>query len=172
MARFLLISRVGHKCLHTEWIATGGIRHFDVFISAYNEEVVIPDGPCVQVEFRRVRKFTGVSKILQERAATVSTYDYAALFDEVLSGSSQMISKLFDICSVRNLKIAQPALTHNSYSSSAGALRQTGLKLRHSSFVIRHSSFVEMMPPVFSQDILQNMRPLFELVFEFGGDLT
>jgi hypothetical protein len=83
-----------------------------------------------------------------------------------------MISKLFDICPVRNLKIAQPALTHNSYSSSAGALRQTALKLRHSSFVIRHSSFVEMMPPVFSQDILQQMRPLFELGFEFCGDLT
>lgn len=165
MARFLLISRAGHKSLHTEWIATGGIRHFDLFLSAYIEEVVIPDGPCVQVEFRRGRKVTGVSEILQERAATISTYDYVALFDEVLSAPSQMISKLFDICPVRNLKIAQPALTHDSYSWSAGALRQTGLKLCH-------ATFVEMMPPVFSHDILQCIRPLFELGFEFGGDLT
>jgi hypothetical protein len=164
MARFLLISRVGPKSRHSEWISSDSARNFDVFLSAYSAEVDIPSGPGIQVEFRAGQKVAGFSEIFQEHAAMISTYDYVALFDDDLSASPQTISELFDICAARNLKIAQPALTHDSYFSYAGVLQQPG-------FELRHMTFVEMMAPVFRRDVLQQVRPLFELGFESGIDL-
>jgi len=38
-------------------------------------------------------------------------------------------------------------------------------------FKLRHMTFIEMMAPVFRRDVLQQVRPLFELGFESGIDL-
>ncbi len=164
MARFLLLSRVGPQSLHSEWIVPNAARNFDVFLSAYSDQIDLPCGPGVLSEYRPGPKVAGLAKILHDHADLISSYGFVALFDDDLSASPETISKLFTVCADRNLKIAQPALTHDSYFSYAGVLQQSGLELRY-------ATFIEMMAPVFRTDVLQQVRPLFELGFESGIDL-
>lgn len=124
----------------------------------------MPSEVGLQAEYRPGRKVAGFAEIFREHEDMIATYDYVALFDDDVSASPEVIARLFDICAARDLKIAQPALTHDSYFSYAGVLQQP-------EFELRHTTFVEMMAPVFRADLLQEVRPLFDLGFESGIDL-
>jgi Protein of unknown function (DUF707) len=163
-SRFLLISRVGPQSLHGHWLGDTGERGFDIILSAYSGAVADPCRPGVVFEYRPGTKVAGYAAIFEAHAALIARYDYIALFDDDLLVDCARIMQLFEIISSQNLKIAQPALTHDSHFTF-GAL------LRDRSFRLRYVNYIEMMCPVFRADTFENIKPLFSLGYESGIDL-
>jgi len=162
--RFLLISRIGRRSLHRYWLARED-RTYDVFLSRYDEAAAEPHSSGVTCEFRPGSKVAGYHRLLQDNAGLWRHYDYVALFDEDLAANPDVIDRMFAIGAAANLKIFQPALSHDSYFSYAALLRNACYRLRH-------VNFVEMMCPVFRSDILERVLPLFGLEYESGIDLV
>lgn len=162
--RFLLISRVGANSLHRHWLAPADDRGFDVLLSSFSAEVVDPELPGVVFEHRRGSKVAGYAKVLRAHAEMIARYDYVALFDDDLMIDVGELTRLFDIVAAHDLKIAQPALTHDSHFTFAALLQDKAYRLRY-------VNYIEMMCPVFRSDVLQAITPLYEMGFESGIDL-
>lgn len=162
---YLLISRVGPDSLHWQWLGDQPDRGFDVLLSSYDQEVTRVRAPGVAFEYRPGTKVAGYGEILREHADRIRQYRYVALFDDDLATDPASLRRLFEIAERQRLKIAQPALDHQSYFTYA-------CLLRHKDFALRHVNFVEMMCPFFRSDVLLALAPLFELGFESGIDLV
>lgn len=163
--RALLISRIGPRSLHSHWLGDPRApRGFDVLLSAYDPAVVAPEGEGVSFEYRPGAKVEGYGALLREHRALLARYDYIALFDDDLLISADDLARLFAIVRAQGPKIAQPALTPESYYTYAALLRHPG-------FALRHMSYIEMMCPIFRADVLDRLTPLFELGYESGIDI-
>ena len=162
--RYLLISRVGPLSLHPAWLGSTGDRGFDVLLSAYHADVPVPSEQGVFFEHRPGSKVRGYADVLHAHADLISRYDYVALFDDDLLITSGDLRRLFDIVSAYRLKIAQPALTHDSHFTFGALLSDAGFRLR---FV----NYIEMMCPIFRTDVLNEIQPLFSMGYESGIDL-
>ncbi len=162
--RYLLISRVGPHSLHPAWLAAAGERGFDVLLSAYHADVPAPSDAGVVFEFRPGSKVAGYAGVLHAHAELISRYDYVALFDDDLLITSGDLRRLFDMVAANRLKIAQPALTHDSHFTFGALLSDAAFRLR---FV----NYIEMMCPIFRTDILRKIQPLFSMGYESGIDL-
>jgi hypothetical protein len=162
-SRYLLISRIGANSLHRQWLpADGG---FDVLLSCYAPGVEAERGDGVMFEYRPGSKVAGYGQVIRDHERLIRQYRYVALFDDDLATTAADILRLFRIAEEQRLKIAQPALEHESYFTHA-------CLLQHKGFVLRHVNFIEMMCPIFRSDVLLELAPLFELGFESGIDLV
>lgn len=168
--RALLISRIGPRSLHRHWLGELGPgapdtpRGFDVLLSSYDPAVTVQEGEGVFFEHRPGSKVAGYGALLRAHRALLAQYDYVALFDDDLLIDSADLARLFAIVREHKPKIAQPALTPESYFTYAALLRHPG-------FMLRHMSYIEMMCPIFRADILDSLIPLFELGHESGIDI-
>lgn len=162
--KFLLVSRTGRKGLWRSWLGAPEARNFDVFLSAYDPAVELPQEEGVYTELRPGKKVEGYAGVMQERRALLDQYDYIAFFDDDLKSTPETISRLFSICAEYDIKIGQPALSQDSYFTYASLLAQRDFKLRY-------VTYVEMMCPVFRRDVLWDIAPLFSLGYESGIDL-
>ncbi len=140
--RFLLVTRAGAQSLHPHWLAPDGARNFDLFVSAHSEDVPHIEGDGLFFEHRPGRKVAGYAAFLRDHEALWRAYDHVALFDDDLMTSAQDLSRMFEIAREYDLKIAQPALTRDSFFTYAALLRHPG-------FTLRYMTYVEMMCPVF-----------------------
>ena len=163
-SRFLVISRVGPQSLHHEWCSSATERGFDVLLSAYDSAVADPCEPGIVFEYRPGTKVAGYGDVMRAHADLISRYDYVALFDDDLLVSAHDMQRLFDVVAQHQLKIAQPALSHDSYFTFAALLKNPAFRLRY-------VNYIEMMCPVFRADVLAAIRPLYDLGFESGIDL-
>jgi hypothetical protein len=163
--RALLISRVGPRSLHRHWLGDlHAPRDFDVLLSAYDPAVIAPDGEGILFEHRPGAKVAGYGALLRAHRALLARYDYVALFDDDLLIESADLARLFAIVRYYRPRIAQPALTPESYFTYAALLRHPG-------FLLWHISYIEMMCPIFRADVLERLIPLFELGHESGIDI-
>lgn len=162
--RFLVISRIGQQSLHREWCGPASERRFDVLLSAYDSAVTDPRQPGTLFEYRPGAKVAGYGEIMRDHADLIARYDYVSLFDDDLSISTHDLQRLFDIVAQHQLKIAQPALSHDSYFTFAALLKNP-------SFRLRYVNYIEMMCPIFRADVLTAIQPLYALGFESGIDL-
>lgn len=163
--RFLLVTRIGRKSLHEAWIADAAACGFDVLLSAYDPSIAPVTGPGIHFEHRAGRKVEGYRGLLEDRRDLWKRYDHVCLMDEDIAASAEQLGRMFALCAAHDLKLAQPALTHDSHFTYAALLRQPGLMLRH-------VNFVEMMCPVFRNDALEKVLPLFSQGLESGIDLV
>lgn len=161
-APYLLISRIGPHSLHPRWLPRDG--GFDVLLSCYDPETAPVEGNGILFEYRPGTKVVGYGEIIHEHAALIRQYRYVALFDDDLATDSASLLRLFRIIDAHQLKLAQPALDHQSYFTYA-------CLLQHKRFTLRHVNFIEMMCPFFRSDALLEVAPLFELGVESGIDL-
>ena len=164
-APYLVISRIGPKSLHPQWLPATGVGGFDLLLSSYDPDLAPVDHPAVRFETRPGTKVAGYAAILSDHAKLIGQYRYVALFDDDLSIDAASLLALFRLVEAQGFKIAQPALDHHSYFTYACLLQHRGKMLRH-------VNFIEMMCPVFRSDILLDLAPLFELGFESGIDLV
>jgi len=162
--RYLLISRVGRQSLHREWLEPAVARGFDVLLSAYDPAVTDPGQTGVTFEVRPGAKVAGYGDVLAAHADRIAGYDYVALFDDDLSIDAAALTRLFEIADAHDLKIAQPALSHDSHFTYAALLHSPAFRLR---FV----NYIEMMCPVFRADVLKAVQPLYSMGYESGIDL-
>lgn len=163
--RYLLISRVGLRSLHDGWLVDAGLRNFDVFLSAYDKGVQPVAGSGVFFEYRPGPKVERYNEILRDYSSFLRRYKYVCLFDEDLETSADTLNELFSLSESLGVKISQPSLTWDSYFTYAALLKQPGVRLRY-------INYVEMMCPVFRQDVLQKMAPLYSMGAESGIDLV
>jgi Protein of unknown function (DUF707) len=163
--RFLLISRVGPQSLHMGWLHPVHDRGFDILLSSYDPQMTGPDLPGVTFEHRPGRKVAGYAEVLAAYADRIAHYDYVALFDDDLIIDSASVKRLFETVAALDLKIAQPALTHDSHFTYAALLQDRA-------FAFRYVNYIEMMCPVFRRDVLLAIRPLFSMGYESGIDLA
>lgn len=164
LKRYLLISRVGVKSLHGEWIFASGFRNFDVLLSAYDERVQPVSAQGVYYELRKGPKVEGYNGIINDNSDLLSRYEYICFFDEDLLADVGTLNQMFSISEKLNLKISQPSLTWSSYFTYAALLRQPGSQLRY-------INYIEMMCPVFRRDVLVQVAPLYAMGAESGIDL-
>jgi hypothetical protein len=162
--RFLLVARIGRDSLHRHWLGVEPERGFDVLLSAYDSAVEPVAAPGVTFEYRPGSKVAGYAALFDAHRHRLEDYDYIALFDDDLLADAPRIARLFQIVAEHKLKIAQPALTHDSHFTYAALLR-------HPSFHLRYMTQIEMMCPVFRSDVLFQVLPLFALGYESGIDL-
>lgn len=146
------------------WLAPAAARGFDVLLSSYDPEMANPGLPGVFFEVRAGRKVSGYAEVLRAHETLIARYDYVALFDDDLMINAAALTRLFEIVAHHGLKIAQPALTHDSHFTYAALLQDTA-------FELRYVNYIEMMCPVFRKDVLPIVRPLFSLGYESGIDL-
>ncbi|WP_428410150.1 hypothetical protein [Hyphococcus sp.] len=162
--QYLMVSRIGKKSLHDRWLCPAAERAYDVALSSYDETVPEAGGEGVFFEYRPGRKVEGYDGFLRDRRSLWTGYKYICFFDEDLETDADNLNRMFDLCASHDLKIAQPALTHDSYFTYGALLQQPEWSLRY-------VNFVEMMCPVFRADILGRAAPLYSLGYESGIDL-
>lgn len=162
---FLLVARVGPNSLHKEWLTGADGRNFDLLLSAFSPGVERPTGGGIFHELRPGPKMYALGNLLKDRAEFLKKYEYIGFFDEDISTSLDNVNRIFELCATRALKIAQPALTPDSYFSFAGLLQQKA-------FELRSINQIEMMCPVFRVDVLFEVAPLFWSGYEVGMDLV
>ena len=164
-SKFLLVTRVGPNSLHQNWIGPDQTRHFDVFLSAYDPNVLEVAQAGVFYELRPGYKVAGYSGFLHDHDDLWRQYEYICFWDEDLEATTDSLNRMFRLCREGGFKIAQPALTPDSHYTFAACVQQRGWKLRH-------VSFVEMMCPVFRADILEQAQHLYHSKFETGIDIV
>lgn len=162
--KYLLIARVGSSSLHPAWLAPSAGRSFDVLLSAYCADASDPEEAGIFFEYRPGTKVAGYAEVFAAHADLISQYAYVALFDDDLLIDSASITTLFEIASSLALKIAQPALTYDSHFTYACLLQDPAFRLRY-------VNYIEMMCPVFRQDVFQEVRVLYTMGYESGIDL-
>ncbi len=162
--RWLVVSRTGRDGLHHRWLKQWPERRFDLLLSAYHPDVADPGLPGVTLEFRPGRKVDGYAALFRDRPDLLDRYDRIALIDDDIDTDTRTLNRCFEICTDHDLKIGQPALSHDSHFTYAALLQQPALQMR---FV----NFVEMMCPVFRADVLGQVLPLFDMGYESGIDL-
>jgi hypothetical protein len=161
-APYLAISRIGASSLHRQWLPSD--RSFDVLLSCYDSTVEEERREGILFEYRPGSKVAGYGQTIRDHETLIRNYRYIALFDDDLATDAASLLRLFQIADQQRLRIAQPALDHQSYFTHA-------CLLQHKGFVLRHVNFIEMMCPFFRSDVLLDLAPLFELGFESGIDL-
>ena len=143
----LVIVRAGDSSLHEGWMAGSESPTWDMVVNYFGidpdlfrrEDVVRIDsvGP----------KWAALHKLIQLLRDDLAHYDFVWFPDDDLAADSQTINRIFALCRVLRLQLAQPALSLDSFVSYAGTFV-------NSSFLARFTNFVEIMAPVFSREFL------------------
>lgn len=162
--RFLLVTRIGSKSLHDQWLKSETERAFDVALCSYDASIPKIEGDGVYFEYSPGKKVSGYSDFLDNRQEVWKDYDYIMLMDEDISTDTASINRMFEISSRENFKISQPSLTRDSHYTFAALLQQ-----KHWQW--RCVNYIEMMCPIFRKDILLEVAPLYRSGYESGIDL-
>lgn len=161
--RNLVLLRAGDSSIHSCWLeAAGETRNWDLIINYFDDN---PDafrgGDWLRIDSKGT-KLQGLYDFIRNHEEMIRQYDYIWLPDEDLECTCQGINQMFDVCRERELKLAQPALTHDSYFTHP-------VTLRCRSFKIRFTTFVEMMAPCFSVESLWQVLPTMDGTFSGWG---
>lgn len=153
--RGLIVARVGHgHALHgLLGIARAG-RSWDLAFSLY-DDIEFDAAACIDIVHRREGgKWDGIHAFFAAYPETVGQHDLFWLVDDDIEVTAPQVEELFSYVRRQGFELAQPALTRDSYYSHRLTLQCPGF--RH-----RHTNFVELMLPVLSRELLEQVLPLF-----------
>ncbi len=159
----LIVTRIGRKSIHGNWL--DGQREFDVAFSCYDKSIPEIIGRGVDFEYRPGFKVIGYDGFLKNRRSLWQQYEHICLMDEDLLAETETLNRMFRLCREHDLKIAQPALSHDSHFTFGGLLQQPR-------WLLRYVNYIEMMCPIFRKDVLDVVAPLYGLGYESGIDLV
>lgn len=148
--RNLIVLRAGDNSLHPGWIASPS-RDFDLFVSYYGRKDRQHAEDAEFYEHRPGPKWSCIADLLDEHPSLLDHYESFWFPDDDLEADTETLNQMFALFQGLNLKLAQPALTRDSYYS----WRQL---LQDSRFVMRQVAFVEVMAPIFSRQSLRLCR--------------
>jgi hypothetical protein len=150
MVKDLVIFRAGERSLHSFWRDVEAAPSWDLYLCPYQPIPAAPAAPGVIVgEVIHGPKFSGLRTLLQAWPGW-RDYRYIMLADDDLLMSQTVVAAFFANCARLGAKLAQPALTEQSF---AGHI----VVLQNSAFKARAVSFVEIMLPCFRTDVLQEL---------------
>lgn len=153
--RDLVIVRAGERSLHRHWLERNETRPWDLFVSPFHDILAEPRGAS-GVWFGEVLtspKFISLHQLLSGWDGW-REYRYVMLADDDLFMREAVISRFFRACTKLGAKIAQPALTEDSFFSHP-------LVIRNRAFSAREVAFVEVMTPCFRTDVLADLLETF-----------
>ncbi|MCX7748098.1 MAG: DUF707 domain-containing protein [Clostridia bacterium] len=143
----LIILRAGDGSLHENWLTPSEYRNFDLAISYFGDKENPYAHLCVLYENAKDTKFPSLYKFISNHIDFILQYDAVWLPDDDLYTDAKGIYNMFDIFYSKNLWLAQPALTPDSYYSHDITLQRQG-------HLLRYTNFVEVMAPIFSKEAL------------------
>jgi hypothetical protein len=149
----LVILRAGDGSLHKEWIA-GQPRDFDLFISYYGKTPDQHRADAEHWEHRPGPKWACLADLMTARPELLAQYEHFWFPDDDLAADTLTLNRMFALFQGFGLKLAQPALTRDSYYSWPQLLQRPGCALRR-------VAFVEVMAPLFTRASLQVCLPSF-----------
>lgn len=161
--RNLVLLRAGDSSIHSCWLDCGcEERNWDLIINYFDDDPdIFRGGDWLRIDSKGL-KMQGLHDFIREREELVRRYEYVWLPDEDLRVTCRGINRMFDICRERQLQLAQPSLTPDSYFSHPVTLHCPGFRLRY-------TSFVEIMAPCFSAEALWKVLPTMDGVFSGWG---
>ncbi|MGC9269481.1 DUF707 domain-containing protein [Acidiphilium sp.] len=157
--RNLVIMRAGSKALFPQW-ATAATREWDFALSWYGTE----DPPDWGQDFLSCDtgpKFQPIGRWLDRHRDLVGSYDHIWLPDDDIMTDWTTVDRLFSICREFDLQLAQPALTHQSFSVHR-------MLFECPEYRLRYTNFVEGMVPVFSAAAAMLCLPVFLEATTYG----
>ncbi|WP_166243648.1 DUF707 domain-containing protein [Paenibacillus turpanensis] len=147
--RFLVVSRVGDNSLHRQWIKPASYKNYDLYLEYYGE---MPEQYKGESEFygweKKGTKWPRMHQIISQMGEAIFEYDAVWFADDDLSTNAYAIQTMFQVFMDNELKLAQPALTQDSYFSHL-------IAIENENFVLRYTNFVEVMAPIFSREALR-----------------
>jgi len=128
-------------------------RSYDVWLACHEDAALaaFAGDPAEVLDSRGTRKWPGIARLLEARAAEVARYDAIWFPDDDLALGPADVERLFEVFHALGLSLAQPALADGSYFSAA-------VTLACPAFVVRYTNFAESMAPVLSREALARVR--------------
>jgi hypothetical protein len=155
MTRSLVLARVGCSSLHPSWVDRGTARPWDLRLLPYTELPEQVDADWTVADVVPGPKWSGLREHLNSWDGW-REYDYVWMPDDDLFASQSTITAMFDIGHGVGLDLFAPALHDSSFYAHFDTMR-------NHSFYGRWSGFVEIMMPVFSVPVLEELLPTFDL---------
>ena len=154
MRQNLVLTRVGTRSLHHEWLGASASRNWDLRLLPF--EPIAPQPPGVAVAgVLPGPKWSGLAELLGEWDAW-REYDYIWLPDDDIRTTAPQINRLFEAARLAELDLFAPALSDASYFAHFDTMRNRR-------FHGRRVGFVEIMCPGFSREALERLLFTLEL---------
>jgi Protein of unknown function (DUF707) len=144
----LVILRAGDSSLHRRWTSQTP-RDFDLFISYYGQTAGLHEADAEYWEHRPGPKWSCIADLLEAHPGLLERYEAFWFPDDDLDADTGTLNRMFALFHGLQFKLAQPALTRDSYYSWELLLQQPGT-------IARQVAFVEVMAPLFTRDSLRS----------------
>lgn len=148
-----MVCRAGDGSLHTRWLS-GKNRNFDIYISYFGSEKNKYLKDADFYEETKGPKWPILYKIISENTSLIEKYDAVWFPDDDLLMDTDGINRMFNLFSGFGLKLAQPALTVDSYVTHRQLIQSTAC-------LLRYTNFIEVMAPIFSKSALRILGSTF-----------
>lgn len=142
----LVVVRAGDNSLHHGWISSPA-RDFDLLISYYGKQQALHSADADIYEQRPGPKWSCIADLLEERPDLIEQYEAFWFPDDDLEAHTETVNRMFSLFYGLKLKLAQPALTRDSFFSWSQLLHDHR-------YILRQVAFVEVMAPIFTRDSL------------------
>jgi hypothetical protein len=152
-ARWAVFLQCGRPSLHEQWL-TSSSKPWHLIANFYDDSyyrAIHADMVLVQSQGT---KFTAVHRLMEGRPDFFEPYDYVLFLDDDILVSEDQLTRLFELVQTLNLKLAQPALRHESAHTWPVVVEQAGS-------IGRYLNTVEIMMPVVSREALNLGAYLF-----------
>ncbi len=164
----LVVMPFGRKSLRSDWLTDTEGRDFDVVLMCYHDMPGDPhvNHPALKSYQLNDFKWWMIADLFERDAPELlAQYENFYFIDDDIETDKRAINYLFDCFERSPFRLAQPALTRDSFMSWK-ALR---VKLLSGH---RYVSTVELMCPLMTRDVVQALLPIFKLTKSgWGVDL-
>lgn len=164
----LVVMPFGRKSLRSPWLTETTGRNFDVVLMCYHDMPGDPhvSHPALKSYQLNDFKWWMIADLFEKDAPELlEQYDNFYFIDDDIETDMEGINFLFDCFDSSPFRLAQPALTRDSFMS------WKALRVRRWSGQ-RYVSTVELMCPLMKRDVLQALLPIFKLTKSgWGVDL-
>lgn len=129
-------------------------RSWDLAVSIY-DDLTLGDDACIDFRhYYRGGKWDGIYSFFADNPHLLTAYDFFWLVDDDIETTHAQVEALFLYVRSHKFELAQPALTLDSYYSHRLTLRCPG-------FSHRHTNLIEIMAPILSKRVLEQVLSLF-----------
>ena len=150
--RALVVLRTGPKSLHRNW--TSPQRDWKLAISSFGSRDAADYPEADYFQFFKGGKWDGIHAFFEAHPELLEEFDTFWLPDDDIDATPADIATMFDLFASHHLELAQPCLTRNSYFCHQ-------ITMQNKLTAIRYTNFVEIMVPLLTRNVLNQVLPLF-----------